>query len=696
MLLDTLDIFIGLITVFLILSLIVSALGDGVSAAINQKGRIFEKSMQVLLGNEMAARFMAHEAVMRLRVKGLIWLRRPSYVPDVVIADVIVDLCVNDDANQSQRITVNPNSFDHALRGMNSDVPCANALKELWQRAGCDLDRMKLLITDWFNHTGDRSVSWYRRRMGISLFLIGLVAAVSLNADTLYMFRILSEDSALRQSYVELATQIVDDAREAEVCETDECRQLVATFLEAEDATVEAAQIATLAPACGQSANQFDIDDCRDTLTLWSEERQRACAAIGISGTCSLDALVREALPQLTPLLGFDLIEETMPEDSGDRFEFWFLKIIGWILTAAAVSIGAPFWFDLLHKLVQIRSRSSATGTSRAEPVPAQAATTPVTAGVPRARAVIRSTNIDPISLEDLTRFDARTFGFSQLNMHWSARFSNLAYADAEDVEAALEEWGAEGGLLDVNNSQVIVACTPQAAFVSFRGTEVNVPDWAGNANLTLTQPFWDAQAGFDVHAGFNQALKDVWTALNKELEDREIFSRGLPIWLSGHSLGGALAALAALAFTHEFAGKRSNTIAALHTFGQPRVGDAECALALDNALPSRYFRSINNRDIVPRVPLTTMPDVLRKAKKFTEQLKYHHFRHAGHVIYFNDAGVAMMDPPMWYRRLDTLFVDPARAMEAAKQAGGDHSMTGYVACQRAMMAMDEAVDAAP
>ncbi|MGH7962279.1 MAG: hypothetical protein ACRERD_10730 [Candidatus Binatia bacterium] len=33
----------------------------------------------------------------------------------------------------------------------------------------------------------------------------------------------------------------------------------------------------------------------------------------------------------------------------------WFLKIVGWLITGVAVSIGAPFWFDLLNKLVDFR-----------------------------------------------------------------------------------------------------------------------------------------------------------------------------------------------------------------------------------------------------------------------------------------------------------------------------------------------------
>jgi hypothetical protein len=40
----------------------------------------------------------------------------------------------------------------------------------------------------------------------------------------------------------------------------------------------------------------------------------------------------------------------------------WVIKVLGWIVTALAVSLGAPFWFDLLKKLVNIRSSGNQPG----------------------------------------------------------------------------------------------------------------------------------------------------------------------------------------------------------------------------------------------------------------------------------------------------------------------------------------------
>ena len=75
------------------------------------------------------------------------------------------------------------------------------------------------------------------------------------------------------------------------------------------------------------------------------------------------------------------------------------------------------------------------------------------------------------------------------------------------------------------------------------------------------------------------------------------------PIWIAGHSLGGALAVLAALDLTLN----RKLPVQGVYTFGQPRVGDRTFARSVKKTLGDRMVRFVNNRDVVPQVPTPGM-----------------------------------------------------------------------------------------
>src|SRR5262249_28042845 len=93
------------------------------------------------------------------------------------------------------------------------------------------------------------------------------------------------------------------------------------------------------------------------------------------------------------------------------------------------------------------------------------------------------------------------------------------------------------------------------------------------------------------VHEGFRDALDVVWPDLEARLAK---ISPGRQVWFSGHSLGAALATLAA---------DRYVNTRGVCTFGSPRVGDPAFAKAFDTRLAGRSLRFVNDNDVVPHVP---------------------------------------------------------------------------------------------
>ena len=134
-------------------------------------------------------------------------------------------------------------------------------------------------------------------------------------------------------------------------------------------------------------------------------------------------------------------------------------------------------------------------------------------------------------------------------------------------------------------------------AVVSFRGTQLQqVRDWVTNLRVDKVAVKSDVPGSSKtlghVHKGFNEAFKSIESKLTEYLAGYE----DIPLYITGHSLGGALATLA----TWYISGEK---LAACYTFGAPRVGDDK----LLNYFRTPIYRIVNGADPVPFVPPSKM-----------------------------------------------------------------------------------------
>ncbi len=218
---------------------------------------------------------------------------------------------------------------------------------------------------------------------------------------------------------------------------------------------------------------------------------------------------------------------------------------------------------------------------------------------------------------------------FDLVNAWWLCEAATLAYSEPEHARAKF----AAAGLPEVEffsgpSTQCYLAAGDRFSIVAFRGTETGkrrdrddyaniVADIRADFDVRLTE----SGQGGKVHRGFMEALDEVWAPLVRKLE--EIAGRGLKIWLCGHSLGAALATLAA---------DRFGAVGGLYTFGSPRVGDE--SFKRDFFVPT--YRFVNNNDIVTQVP--PLP-----------------YRHVGQLRYIDHQGLLHDDVERWQRWLDTV-----------------------------------------
>lgn len=134
-----------------------------------------------------------------------------------------------------------------------------------------------------------------------------------------------------------------------------------------------------------------------------------------------------------------------------------------------------------------------------------------------------------------------------------------------------------------------------QMAVLVFRGSNAGT-DWITNINIfkkRIPTGRYDGEEQFvKVHAGFFRAFEQHWSAIQVEVDRVIVESTRKPIFITGHSLGGALAQLATAAFS-------CDQIAACYSFGSPRAGGK----SLDLFVKPPHYRVTNQSDTVPFMP---------------------------------------------------------------------------------------------
>jgi len=130
---------------------------------------------------------------------------------------------------------------------------------------------------------------------------------------------------------------------------------------------------------------------------------------------------------------------------------------------------------------------------------------------------------------------------------------------------------------------------------LGIRGTNMKSGrDWFSNANASLAT----ADNNSAVHSGFQKVFKSMQPALEKQLAPLLNTNSNGVVHCAGHSLGGALASLAAIWIKQRFGNR-----VALYTFGAPRVGLNDFAMKSSGSI-DKIYRCLHGDDPVPMVPV--------------------------------------------------------------------------------------------
>lgn len=205
---------------------------------------------------------------------------------------------------------------------------------------------------------------------------------------------------------------------------------------------------------------------------------------------------------------------------------------------------------------------------------------------------------------QQANQFKSDAVSFELVNAWWLAEASMLAYADERFINDTLEASGLRAAgysarSFEAGGTQCFVMHDDRAIIVVCRGTQID-DFWAKVIDISTDLKFIPVAdgAGGLVHQGFLEGLTLVWDALKVHLA--QILNNDRKLWLTGHSLGAAVATLAAERINRE----TGNSVQGLYTYGSPRVGDSNFKSRFDEkSLAARTFRIVNNSDIIARVP---------------------------------------------------------------------------------------------
>ena len=309
-----LSVVLGLIFIYLIYSLLGSLITEIIATNFQIRNFVLKHAIKKMLNDSAPSKersfgsfFFKHPLIKALATGNFI-SRSPSYIKSETFSKVVLDLLRGKTimAGESSCLAIE-HSINTCTIAWKADeagpVTIAGDTKDymqsIWADSQGDTDKFRSLLEQWFNEMMDRATGWYKKYTQFILFVVGLSIAIIFNIDTVAIATKLHDNPALQEKVVGMA----------------------GTYLEKHPESAEIIQAEINADTTGKNPKRFDTLLFKRAGEILDNEVEQSNNLLG---------------------LGWDKgMEKT--------------AIPGWILTALAISFGAPFWFDLLNKLMQFR-----------------------------------------------------------------------------------------------------------------------------------------------------------------------------------------------------------------------------------------------------------------------------------------------------------------------------------------------------
>jgi hypothetical protein len=362
--LTVLDIVIGLVFIYLLYSLLSTIIQEFLATALRFRAKLLERAVFRMLEDgklfdrrfssikalfqkgkslgkscELVSLFYQHPSIKYLSEgKGN---DKPSYIGKENFSRVLLDMLHGDQIKPGDDIKplIDKTLTDGVLPGTTIHIgpKTLKQLRLLWFESQAEVTQFRIRIEQWFDTTMERCTGWYKAKTQYILFAIGLIIAVTFDVDTISIAGKLCKDNTTRDAIVQQADMFIKD------------------YPKLYDNVLKGAKP-------------------NDTIKNNRKDSDIVLIKRGFLLIHTADSLMKTDLAKTNGLLGLGWDKASFAKHKTSLSKAWhtnfgsfllqlllelwhgFIKLIGWIVTALAISLGAPFWFDQLNRLMKLRT----------------------------------------------------------------------------------------------------------------------------------------------------------------------------------------------------------------------------------------------------------------------------------------------------------------------------------------------------
>ena len=311
------DVVLGLILFFLVMSIPVTAIQGWISSVFKLKGRNLKEGIENLVGKNITENIYDHPLMKTMGTKTFFILipfqkvihliyqviyklkgeefkkvkATPSHLKSKYFFKIFFDI-IDPDKKLLQKERIDIEELVKEIPEESSQVK--KVIQSLYIKTDNKIEDFEKEISEWFESGMERASGWYKRKMQLCSFIISFVLVIILNANAITIAETLWQNDELRSN---IATVGIQASKE-------DYNNLQKQF--------------------GELSSEFPIgwknkDENKDNVNVKNEKH-------------SFLETIKERFCNLT-----------------------WLDILGWFITISAISLGAPFWFDLLKKVANLR-----------------------------------------------------------------------------------------------------------------------------------------------------------------------------------------------------------------------------------------------------------------------------------------------------------------------------------------------------
>jgi hypothetical protein len=373
---------LAIMLIYALLSILVSLLLEGWNQFRKTRAKNLKNAIQTMIdgqeGSSLIEKFYNHYMIAGASKENKnsndskddgIGKKPINYISERLFTQVFMDIINNLRDDKQKKNSAGKSEMEMIKEGIENIVD-NDRLKELlesfYRKADGKIEKFEESIKEWFNEFMGRVSGWYKKAQRYKLFIAGIIIAVGLNVDSIFLFNVISKNDTLRNELTKVAENVADGYSQLDSIQKDDPNELlnvtksgiqkIITSTKATEQVVDTAQLNNYILKLEAIAGQLD--------SVEQKKYEQTKEALALVSDLSIPIGWKE---DRAPLSWFNPKEANDDQekksvlkayiDKRNTLGFWnvVLYILGIVISAFSLSFGAPFWFEMLAKLVNLR-----------------------------------------------------------------------------------------------------------------------------------------------------------------------------------------------------------------------------------------------------------------------------------------------------------------------------------------------------